>query len=612
MKPVRSSNIKLSEILSPTRRDPHTGKLVRIPAHERIDAIISHPQAPKIVRSMDPQQLFGLVREVGVHDALELIELAKVDQLQAFVDFDVWQRDDIDLGSFAQWLDIFLQSDDQRFIELYEGMDQEAFLLWFRENVAVYDWEEDIDFLDSIDDPLYTSPCGKFAFFIPNEEIHGPTVRLFIERLYGMDIEQALSFMTSAHFELSSDLQETLFQRRTSRLEEFGYVAFHEAGEVYAWLDPVKWTTKVREQLDKDTEIIEALPVGDLNPDESQLVAIEEELDSEDLSFFTRALEYLRNSLPEELGQEIVLSTMTQLRAVAQRVLVADGGTPGDPGQLVRATKIAMNNISLALEFMAKGEVESAAQAIAKLPLREIHRAGHSVTLQLQRQAREMVRRGNITVTDAPNSLLLAEDNAMVEGLLQKRPIMSVNSNRPFRTMADVQYIAGRMGQLTVAELLFFAWMGFNRDALVEVLYNEEINATPVEMVSFRMLFTTLLLNRILDKERAIMPMSVEELQLSLKELGAQPNPLSWLMERARILLDVLQSEATKEMQIVGKRLQQFTLAFIAETVTWIVDEMLGQKTSDLPREIAQQWVLLRPEGKAAPTHDPTDIALVN
>lgn len=610
MKPIRAINNDVSAIFSPTRRDPSTGKLVRVPAHERIDAIISHPQAAKLVRAMDPQLLFGLVKEAGVDDAMELVELASVDQLQAFVDFDVWQRDELDLASFSEWMSVFLQSDDARFEALYLGMDQEAFLLWFRENVAVYEWEADIDFLDSIDDPLFTSPCGRFAFFIPNEEQMGPTIRLFIERLYQLDIEQALSFMSAAHFELSIALQESLFQVRNSRLAEFGYVPFHEAGDIFAWMDPVKWAQKLRTDLAEGETIEDALAVGELPPNEMQLVALEEELEDASVGVFARALERCRSLFEGELAAEIIAATMTQLRVLAQRVLVADGGTPGDPAHLLRATHAAMDTISLGLEFLSEGDLDVAARALATRPLKEIHRAGHSMALQFQRQVREMLKRGNVTVTDSPASLLQPEDFAMVEGLMLTRPLMSSTTHRSFRTMADIQYVAGRLGQLTVAELLFFAWMGFNQAALVEVLYNEEINATPVEMVSFRSLFTTLLLNRILDQERALTPMSVEEVIEALKILGAQANPLSWLIERGRILVTALQQEAQRDMQMVSRRLQQFPLAFIAETVTWIVDEMLGQNNDGLTREIAQQWVLLRPEGSAAPTHDPMDIAL--
>ena len=612
MKPIPSSKFNMEERLAPMRRDPATGKLVRVPAHERMDAIISHSKAKKIVRAMDPQQLFGIVKEVGETDALELIELASPSQLQAFVDFDIWQRDDVDLVAFAHWLELFLQSDDARFEELYFGMDQEAFLLWFRENVAVYDWEEDIDFLETIDDPLFTSPCGKFAFFIPNEEAHGPTVRLFIERLYQLDIEQALSFMSAAHFELSVELQEALFQKRTSRLEEYGYAPFHEAGEIYAGLDVVKWAQKTRQDLDAQGEIQDALAVGDLSPDETQVVAIAQELESDHVAFFTLALENCRSLWDAELAADIIASTMTQFRAVAQRVLVADGGTPGVPDQLRRATEIALDNISLGLEFASEGALDRASKILASRPLRELHRAGFSMTLQFQKQARDMVRRGNVTITDAPYSLLLPEDAAVIEGLLMKRPVMSTNNSRRFRTMKDIQHVAGRLGQLAVAELLFFAWMGFNKEALVEALYNDEINATPVEFVTFRMLFTTLMLNRILDHERALMPLSVEEVQQALVVLRREDNPLSWLMDRGRILVEGLQAHAQKDMQMVSRRLQQFPLAFIAETVTWIVDELLGQPTDTLPREIAQQWVLLRPEGSAAPTHDPMDIALSN
>lgn len=595
MEPTRIAKKSVEELLAPTRRDPATGKLVPVPARERIDNIISHPHARRIVEAMDAQSVFGLIREAGINDALELVELASPDQLQAFIDFDAWTKDEFQLQTFTDWLEILLQSSDERFEAMYDAFDHQAFVLWFRETVAVYEWEADIELLDRIEDNVYTSPCGQYALVIPEEENYADEVRLFLERMYAMDIEEALTLMSEARWSLSVELQEELYQARTSRLAEFGFVPYDEALAVFGWLDPIEWARTQRERFAEGTMIEAPLRVGELAALDQQLIAVEEAFDDAEGSWFARALAALPNVMPEALAGDVLAATMTQLRAVAQRVLVADQGTPGDPDMTLSATRRALDAISLGLEFVADGDVKLAARVLAAVPLRDIHRAGFSVGLQLQRQARDMVARGNLSVTDAPISLLLAEDTAMIEGLLQLRPVMSVNTGRRFRTMADVQYVAGRMGQIAFAELLFFAFMGFDKPALVSVLYDERFSATPVELISFRMLFATLLLNRVFDNERALMPMSLEELHTALATVRGEANPLSWLLDRGRVLVDALQPNRQK--------MARFPLAFVAETVTWIVDEMLEQ--SPPTREIAQQWVLLRPEGVAAPTHDP-------
>lgn len=596
MEPVRSRKIPLDELLSPTQQNPVTGALELIPPRDRVRRISEHPDAARIVPSLDPQQVYGLIRAAGVEDAMELVELASTTQLQAFVDFDSWKQDEFKLVAFTEWMEVFLQADDERFEELYETMDREAFVLWFRETVAVYEWEADVELLDRIEGNVYTSPCGQFALVIPEEETYGQEIRLFLERLYQLDIEEALTLMSEARWGLSIDLEEELFERRTARLSDYGFVPYDEALAVYGFLEPLRWakTQRTRLQAAADEPVL-PLAVGALAPLESQLLAVQEALGRDTLPLFARAIAQLSEALGPESAAAALPAVMAQFRALAQRVLVADGGTPGDPEASLQASRRTLDTLSLGLELLTDGDDALVARALAATPLRDIHRAGYSLGLQMQRQARELDQRGNLSVTDKRFSLLTAEDAAMCEGLLQPRPVMSENTQSRFRTMSSVQHVAGRLGQIAFAELLFFAWMGFDRSAMMTVLYDKELNATPPEFVSLRSLLATILLNRLYDQERALMPMSTEELDIALGKLREESNPLSFLLARARTLVDALRPD--------DQPIAKFSLAFIAETVTWIVDEMLSHE-APTERKIAQAWVLLRPEGAAAPTHD--------
>lgn len=595
MEPVRSRKMSMEEILAPTRTNPLTGEVELVPAMERIDRIIAHPQAARVVESLDPQIVFSLVRSVGVHDALSLIELATPEQLQAFIDFDSWKKDRFALVNFTEWMEVFLQSDDEKFEALYETMDREAFVLWFRETVAVYEWEADVELLDRIEGQVYTSPCGQFALVIPEEETYGPEVRLFLERLYQLSVEEALTLMSEARWALTSELEEGLFQLRNARLSEHGFVPYDESIAIYGFLDPLRFVRAEREKLQQMETIERALPVGSLAPLEHQLLAVQEALSKEELPYLAHSITQLGTLWGEDTRADVLPSVMAQFRAITQRVLVADGGTPGDPNSTMNASRRAMDTLSLGLEFLADGDEKLATKALATIPMRELHRAGHSIALQMQRQVWEILKRGNLSLTEQPFSLLTAEDAAMCEGLSQTRPLMSSSSQKPFRSMKDVQYVAGRLGQIAFAELLFFAWMGFDRESLLTVLHDEKLNTTPVELVTYRTLFATVLLNRLIDQERALMPMSIEELDQALAKLRKESNPLSFLLDRARALVEALQP--------TDQKLGQFPFAFIAETVTWIIDETLSHN-APTSREVAQNWVLLRPDGAGAPTHD--------
>lgn len=592
MKPIDSSKISIEDVLAPTRVNKITGEVERIPAYDRIDAILSYPRTRALVASLDPQLLFGLIREVGQGDALDLIELTTPAQLQAFVDYDAWDRDTFELETFNDWMSLVLQRDDDDFEALFKVMDKEAFVLWFRETVAVYAWEEDIDLIERIDDTIYTSPDGQFAFVIPDDEIYGREIRLFIERLYLMDVEKALTLMSEARWALSSELRETLYQARMSRLAEQGYVPYDESLAIFAFVDPIVWTKRERQKLRQGPEITSSLKAGQLTPMEPQLLAIQDALADANRPFFAQALAAISPTLGAQLASDVLESTMIQLRAIAQRVLVADHGTPGDTEELSYASKRAIDTLSLGLEFLTEGEPSLAAKALATIPLRELHRVGYSVTIQLQRQVRTMLKRGNLSVTEQHFSLLEPEDAALCEGLIQNRPVQNAGTGRRFKTVADVQRAAQRLGKIAFAELFFFAWLSMDHGAIVELLENEELNQTPVEMVRFRSLFTTFLLNRQLSPGRALMPLSLVELDKALGQLREQEDPMSTLLQLARGIVD--------SYKPAEQNIGPFPYQFVDETVTWMVDEMLGHQGAT-PESVAVNWVLVRPASTPVP-----------
>lgn len=588
MKPIGSSKMNIATLLEPTRQNAITGELEKIPATERIDAILSHPQAQAIVAALDAQFVYGLIQEAGRNDALDLIALVTPTQIQSIIDFDTWTRDEIELVDFTEWMSLILQRDDEDFARVFHTLDQELFVLWFREAVAVYEWEADLELLDLIEDPVYTSPCGQFAMVIPQENAFGPEIRLFIERLYQMDVEVALTLMSNARWALSLELQEELYQLRTARLSDAGYVPFDQAMAVFAHVDPISWTQRQREKLAQSPLPKSALPVGELTPLEPQALAVQHALSSVNRPFFATVLTMLTPVFGPKLASEVLSSTMTQMRALAQRVLVADGGKPGDPEAINIASERTIDVLSLALEFLSEGEAAHAAEALATIPLRELHRLGHSVTTELQTQLRAMARRGNLSLTDQPFSLLEDHDAALCMGLLQSRPVMNADTQRRFRSVRDIQHVAQRLGQIAFAELFFFAWLGFDRTSLIGVLENEQLNATPMEMVRFRTLFATFLLNRLLDAQRPLMPMTIDEFDAAREILTQADDPIHMLSSRAK---ELVRARQPQEQELAG-----FVVDYITEAVTWLCDEILVH-AAPTTHTIAKNWILVRPQG---------------
>ena len=92
-------------VVSPTNSSPvssstHSDWLERwrtalseAPARQRLDALLARADALPLVRSLPAQDVYLLIRELGLADAAALVGHCSGEQLQAFVDLDAWAGD---------------------------------------------------------------------------------------------------------------------------------------------------------------------------------------------------------------------------------------------------------------------------------------------------------------------------------------------------------------------------------------------------------------------------------------------------------------------------------------------------------------------------------------
>ena len=577
----------MSDLFQLTRIDPVTGLAEPIPAKERVDALLSHPQASQLVRTMDPQALYSLIHEAGVNDAYELVWMASGDQVQAMVDFDCWTRDTLDMERFADWLDLLLQRDDDGFSEMMEAMDPETIVIWLREHVQVFFWEEDVDLLDMIDAPVMTSPDGVYAIVVPEEESIGATLRLLLDRMYAHDLVMGHRYLEATRWELTSDMAERAFMLREARLGDLGFVPFHEAMEVYAWLVPQQWVAQTRARATAaDAPLMVIAEGGRLPPVDHQVQWLEQQQVADGGSRFMRAMGKLAEVVPPESLEPLAESLLSQFRALVNRVHVADLGNPGDMAAARNAGERAERALGLGLELAAGDDDRLAARVLATTPLREIHRAGHASTLELQRQAKRLLDRGNLTLTDAPTSLLSADDQELFAGLMLLRPKRSATYGTPFLTMGDIRDAARRISEVAFVELVFFGLLKHRRDEVIAYTYDAERSVTPVEQITFRSLFATLALRVLAGlpiELGAIAPSELEHVRRALP--GSDEDAHAALMDA---VLSTMQGAAQ------APDLSGIATAYAARIAGWLLDEW-GPRDVAVHAAIATTLVLLAP-----------------
>jgi len=574
----------MSDLFRLTRVDPVTGVAEPVPATERVDAILDQPNARALARSLDPQTLYGLVHEAGLDAAWELVMMASGEQAQALVDFDVWTRDDLQLDRLAHWLDVLLQRDEAEFREWYDTMDQELLVAWLREHVAVFEWEEDRDVLDTIDDPVMSSPDGVYALAIPQLDDVGDLVRLLLERVYRIDIMEGHRLLEGSRWELTSDLVETTWRLREARLGDLGFVPFHEAMEVYARLDAESWVPRARATATRTDGEFVTFAVGSLPPVDHQLQVLETRRFAERSSTFTRALAMLPQVVPEERLDAVTDAVLSQLRALVNRVHVADLGNPGDIPAARAALVRAEANLGIGLELVAGADLALAASTLARLPLREIHRAGYSATARLALQADQIVRRGQLTLVEGDALSLLSDvDRRLFEGLAARRPVRDAVSEAPFETLASIESAARRIARVGFVELLFFGLMRWSRDELGTLLADPKRVATPIEQVSLRSLFATLALDRLLGRDRGLHPLPLGDVHAALAAARSDDDALAAFTAAgsAVIARRAPDDDAVRRLGDV----------WAAEVATWL-DEAIGSATAP-PAEVVAEVVVL-------------------
>ncbi len=579
----------MDQLFQLTRVDPVTGLAEPIPAKERIDTIIAHPQTQEIIRGLDPQALYGLIHEAGVNDALELVLYASSDQVQAIIDFDCWTRDEFELKRFSTWLEVLLQRDDKEFAEMIDQMDPEPLVLWLREQVAIFQWEEDREFMNTIDDPITSSPDGVYALVIPEDDgTVSHLVRHMLDRLYQISILTGHRFLEAARWELSSNLMETGYRMREGRLGDLGFVPFHEAQEVFAFVNPPTWAAKARAKAaDPETEPLTLADVGKLPPVDHQIQVLETKRFAEQASFFTRAMGALPEAFAPEKLEAVVDSVLAQFRALVNRVHVAAMGNPGDMDAGRRAADSADNYLSMGLELAAGDNALVGARIVGTEALKRIHQAGYSATARLAKQARQLAQRGNLTLVDGALSLLDANDQDLFEGLLAKRPCLSGTYDTSFRSLADIEAVALRLGEVAFVELIMFGTFRHTQAELAAMVFDETRNVSPVDVVSFRTLFATRVLGELLKTGRELAPLRLEELHEVIASFRGNKGDAHSKLTSTGIRL--VSSRSADDPRLAG-----LATAYSARIAGWLLDE-LGDLKRPLATKIAEQVVLLAP-----------------
>jgi hypothetical protein len=347
--------------------------LARARRGRKADAIISEPNAAQLVPSLPVQELYYAIKEVGLADAAELVALATPEQVQGFVDLDVWERDHIDERRIDAWIDTLADAGYEKLGSVLEKLDSEVIALWLQRQAVVYDLTIETP-PDEPEGHYYPTPDRFYLIDILPAGEEGKALERTLDWIYRYDLELGRRIIMSAKWELGSDLEEHAWRWRQGRMADLGYVDFYEALSIYRYLDPASV------KLDEHTFV--APPPE--TPTELPAV-LAGSLD--EAGFFGKAL----GTLPSDADVERLHGTLVLL---INKAMAADLVDPGDFEMGKEALARAVATVGLGLEYLSRGDAARAGQALGSVALERIFRVGFSLGLQLKTLADTLVKGG--------------------------------------------------------------------------------------------------------------------------------------------------------------------------------------------------------------------------
>jgi hypothetical protein len=370
----------------------------------RLDLILGAPNPGALVRALPADELYFTIREIGLADAVELVQLASAEQFRTFLDLDAWRHGAFEPRRALPWLRAARVGAPEetrlatRLARKLAALDREVVYLVLRDAVRVHDLKVDEDPEIEGDQAWKTSDGAYLVEFLV-EGTEFVAIRGLLD-----DMEAENPFMSSRllgalAWELPSELEETALRWRQGRLADLGYPSLEEALSWYA--RPPARKAEPPGQPRRSPGFFLA-PLGDH-------------------TLLARAAATLDAADREALDMQLITA--------GNAVLVADAIDPVDLDQVRAAVTGARAMVELGLERLSAGDPARAGVVLAETPVKRLFQEGFGRVLELSWRAERLLRAGGAGRRGAP--LLDAPLGELLEALAARRPRFHPGLERP-------------------------------------------------------------------------------------------------------------------------------------------------------------------------------------
>jgi hypothetical protein len=362
---------------------------------QRLALLLEAPDPAAVVRALPPDEIYFLVRDLGLGDAASLVQLASPEQFRTFLDLETWHGNQVSPLRALPWLRaaragaLRSEREIERWRRKLAALDPELLSLVMLDTLRIHDLEEDPD-PEIQSDRFMRTPEGKYLIEFTVDGTDYLAIRGLVDDLYAVDPLQATRTISAIRWEFRSELEESELRWRAGRLSDLG---FPTTGEAQSWFSkpPAK----------------PGLQAGaPLRPPGFFLAQFRRE------TLLDQAAELLVPEERERFEQELM--------AAANAVMVADSVDPGEIEGVRRAVESARAMLELGLEKLSGKERQRAVQVLSTSPLKRVFQEGFGRTLELAWRVERLLKAGGAGTRKTP--LLDAPLGEALAALLRRRP----------------------------------------------------------------------------------------------------------------------------------------------------------------------------------------------
>jgi hypothetical protein len=492
----------------------------------RADLLFAAADPRAAVRELPGDEFYYVIHELGFPDAVEILGHGTAEQVQAALDFGLWDRDQLSDEAVEQWLGAMVEAPSAAVAQWARGIDVELLALLLRRRARIYDLT--LEEAPEGDGAVFTTPDTFFALeLLGDEDAQGVTLRL-LNALYTQDHPFSRKILVGTRGELDAELEEQAYRWRSGRMADLGFSDYYDALEVYREIDPA--SVRVG---------------GDPNPRVRPLM---DESESSSLRMPSALVEKLGSGSPFARAitgvssREELANLQAALVALSNRVLAADRVTPGDDETVGAVLGRMTATLDLAIELLSHGRPEEGVRAVQTVPLTRLFQLGVSLVGKVRRLAQTLRRKTPFSQPGGDLDLFEARDAEVLEACTRLRPMFPrvldtppAGGERPFSSLEDLRVATAALERIGAA----LTWLlGFG--VRPEDLASPRLQALGVadrSAIDTGLLARTLLARELLREAagelKPLDPEQVSRLEQKLAELAGAPERAA--AERARL-----------------------------------------------------------------------------